>query len=256
MLMPVCIHAQLSDRPQAFEVASIRANHSGERIMQFKPERGGRFTATNCSLALIIQYAYDVMQSHIYRAPDWVKSDRYDLVASSGHDVPIDDLHTMLRALLEDRFQLKSHWRTKEAAAYQLVVSKPGRLHRETQAADCPSILDGPRPESPPRDAPCGNLRNSPGHAKGYWLTAQDLAGSLSFFLQVPVLDKTGLPGKYNIDLQWTPETTRMQGSTPSDTAAPSIFTALQEQLGLKLVSAKTPVHMLVIDQVDRPSEN
>src|SRR4029077_15911063 len=171
--------------PPSFEVASIKANHSGDRIMLFQPQRGGRFTATNCSLSLLIQYAYDVMQFQISGAPSWVKSDRYDIAAKADHDSQTDEIRAMLQRLLEDRFHLKHHWDTKEGGVYNLVVSKAGRL-REAEPGDCPSILSTPssRLDGPPNDAPCGSLMNSPGHTKGYRLTADDLAGSLSFFVQ------------------------------------------------------------------------
>jgi uncharacterized protein (TIGR03435 family) len=99
-------------------------------------------------------------------------------------------------------------------------------------------------------------LKNSPGRTKGYKLTAGDLAGSLSFFVGRLVLDKTGLTGTYDVDLEWTPERVQMQSLATSEESPPSIFTALQERLGLKLESAKGPVKTLVIDHVERPSEN
>jgi uncharacterized protein (TIGR03435 family) len=231
--------------PQSFAVAAIKESHSGERTMLFDPRRGGAFTAANCSLGLLIQYAYDVMQFQISGAPGWVQSDRYDISAKAEGDSQVSEIRGMLQRLLEDRFQLKYHWETKEAAAYHLVVSKAGKL-RESGPGDCPPSADGP----------CGTLRNSPGNTKGYKLTSGELAGSLSFFVGRPVLDKTGLTGKYDIELQWTPERVQLQSPAPSEESSPSIFTALQEQLGLKLESAKGPMKTLVIDHVERPSEN
>jgi len=213
--------------------------------MLFNPMRGGGFTASNCSLALLIQYAYDVMQFQISSAPSWVQSDRYDISAKGEPGSQVADIRPMLQRLLEDRFQLKHHWETKEAAVYHLVVSKTAKL-RESEPGDC----------LPSGDAPCGALRNSPGNTQGYSLTASDLAGSLSFFVGRPVLNYTALAGKYDIELQWTPERVQMQSPSPSEENSPSIFTALQEQLGLKLESARGPVKTLVIDHVERPSEN
>jgi uncharacterized protein (TIGR03435 family) len=124
-----------------------------------------------------------VMQSQIAGAPAWVKSDRYDMAAKAESDPPVDGIRAMLWRLLEERFQLKSHWETQEGAVYDLVVSKPGKL-KET-SADCPGILSDRtlRTNAPPDDAPCGSLRNTPGHTKGYRLTAEQLAESLSFFM-------------------------------------------------------------------------
>jgi uncharacterized protein (TIGR03435 family) len=162
----------------------------------------------------------------------------------------------MLRNLLEDRIQLKTHWETRKAAVYDLIVSKAGKL-REAEGGECPSILDAPssRPDAPPNDAPCGGLMNVPGHTKGYKLTPSDLAEGLSFFLGRPVRDKTGLTGKYNIELEWTPDGALLQ-SPPPEAGPPSIFTALQQQLGLKLESAKGLVKTLVVDHVARASDN
>jgi len=150
--------------------------------MLFQPGRGGRFTATNCSLGLLIQYAYDVMRfrspAHRNGSPliDTTSPRRRRAIRQSARFAP------MIQRLLEDRFQLKYHWETKEAAVYYLVVSKAGKL-REAEPGDCPPPLSAPgsRPGGPPDDAPCGSLRNSPGHTKGYKLTAGDLAGSLAF---------------------------------------------------------------------------
>ena len=221
--------------------------------MLFQPRRGGKFTATNCSLNLLISYAYDVMQSQIASTPAWVKSDRFDVTANAENDLPLDVIRAMLRRLLEERFQLKSHWEARPGVVYALSVSRPGKL--QEARGDCPGILTDPASQTntPPDDAPCGGLRNTPGRTKGYRLTTEQLAGSLSFFLQRPVVDKTGLTAKYDIELEWTPEATLMQ---TQDAGPPSIFAALQEQLGLKLKSAKGPVRVLVVDHVTRPSEN
>lgn len=223
--------------------------------MLFNPAPGGKFTANNCSLGLLLTFAYDVMQSQIAGAPDWARSEHYDIAAAADRDAQVSEIREMLQRLLEDRFQLKSHWETKQAAVYHLVVSHASKLNAAESEA-CPSILDKSKPGGPPGDAPCGALKNSPGHAKGYRLTAAQLASSLSFFLQRPVLDMTGLTGSYDIVLQWTPENIRMASPTPVEQGPPSIFTAIQEQLGLRLVSARGPVKMLRIDHLVRPSEN
>ena len=196
------------------------------------------------------------MQSQIVGAPAWVKSDRYDVAAKAESDPPVEGIRAMLRRLLEERFQLKWHWEARQGIVYDLVVSKPGKL-KET-SGDCPGILsdEASRANAPPDDAPCGGLRNTPGHTKGYRLTTEELAASLSFFMQRPVMDKTGLTARYDIELEWTPEATLMQTPDPAPPGPPSIFTALQEQLGLKLEAAKGAVRTLVVDHVAKPSEN
>lgn len=250
--------------PPAFEVASIKANHSFERLMLFQPARGGRFTATNCSLNLLIQYAFDIMRYQITGGPAWAKSDRYDIAAKAGGDPPMSKIPAMLQRLLEDRFQLEYHWETRESAVYDLVVSNSGKL-RMSEPGECqpPLSASGPQPGASPADAPCGGVRNTPGHTKGYMLTAQDIAGSLAFFMGAMVRDKTGLRGKFDIELEWMPESVQMQSPpsaeshpAPVGSGAPSIFTAVKEQLGLTLQPARGPVKLLVIDRLERPSPN
>jgi uncharacterized protein (TIGR03435 family) len=247
----------------SFEVASVKANNSGGLRNRFQVGRGGSFIATNCSPRLLIQYAFQVKRYQISNAPAWVTSDGYDVTAKAEGDPEIHYMPGMVKQLLEVRFQLRHHWETKEGAGYDLVVSKPGRL-RQSEAGDCPSFLSASSslPGAPP-DPPCGYLPNTPGHTSGSKLTSASLADALAFFIQAPVVDKTKLTGKYDVDLQWTPESALMQSASPEtagppldETTGPSIFTALPEQLGLKLEPAKGPVQTLVIDHIERPSEN
>jgi uncharacterized protein (TIGR03435 family) len=165
-----------------------------------------------------------------------------------------DDVPLMLQGLLEDRFQLKYHWETREQPGYDLVVMKPDKLRASIVKGDCPPPSSDS--ESLPKDAPCGGLPNSPGHTKGYNLTASDLAGSLSWLLSKPIWDKTNLAGRYDVELQWTLEATEMRSAATSEQDMPGIFTAIQEQLGLKLQPAKGPVRVFVIDHVEKPSDN
>ena len=168
------------------------------------------------------------------------------MAAKAEGNPPIAEYPAILQHLFEARFQLRVHWETKEAGIYNLVVSKPGKL-READPGDCP-------PPGSTDESPCGSLPNSPGNTRGRKLTADELAGNLSFFVQKSVVNKTNLTGRYDIELHWTPDSVRMQ--TSDDPTGPSIFTALQEQLGLKLEASKGPVKMLVIDQVEKPSDN
>ena len=242
-----------------FEVASIRAHPSSDPLTNhFLLGRGGKFTASSCSLRLLIRWAYNVLPSQLTGAPGWVGSEGWDIAAEGGGDAQVDEFRMMVQRLLEDRFRLRYHWETKEALVYDLVVSKAGKLQENTVRGDRPSILSA-APSAPTGafpGAPCGGLMNSPGHTQGNKLTAGELARDLSFLLDSPVLDNTGLTGKYDIELRWTPERILLRSSTPPDAAPPWIFTAIQEQLGLKLESGKGPVRSLVIDQLERPSAN
>jgi uncharacterized protein (TIGR03435 family) len=201
------------------------------------------------------------MQFQISGAPDWVKSERYDIAAKAEGDPEIREIPGMVQHLLQDRFRLEYHWDTKEAPIYNLVLSKAGRL-RESATGDCPPPLTLPasRLETPTDDTPCGSWRNTPGYIKAHKLAAGDLASALTFFLGKPVLDQTGLTGKYDIDLQWTPGEIQMlpqpETGPLSSVDSISIFTAIQDKLGLKLETSRGPVRSLVVDRVERPSEN
>ena len=250
--------AQQPHKQQAsFEVASIRAHNPNDRMIvnNYQPYPGGRFTATNCSPWMLIHYAFQLQPFQIPDKPSWIKSEHYDVDARPAEvHTNFDDTPLMLQGLLEDRFQLKYHWEIKEAPVYELVVVKPGKLPKSVVMGGCPH--PPAQPDGIPTDAPCGDLANTPGHTKGYNLTASELAGSLSWLLSKPILDKTNLNGKYDVELQWTPESVEMRSGPSSEQDIPDIFTALQEQLGLKLQPAKGPVRMFVIDHIERPSDN
>jgi uncharacterized protein (TIGR03435 family) len=180
----------------------------------------------------------------------------------------MNEMLPMIQAMLEDRLKLKVHHETKEQPVYALLVAKAGKLH-EAQG-EC-----GPRPSTPPPPpepgklptAPCGGFFMFPGRLSGQKVGIAQFIESLSRFTGRIVLDKTNLTGKYDIDLQYTPDAGQFPtppGGGPAglpplpqaDPNGPSLFTALQEQLGLKLESQKGPVEMMVIDHVERPSEN
>jgi len=204
---------------------------------------------------MLIHYAFQVQPYQITRAPGWIKSEHYDVDAKPAETHPTDDIPPMLQVLLEDRFQLKYHWETREQPGYDLVVVKPGKLRASVIKGDCPPPLSNS--DGLPKDAFCGGLPNSPGHTKGYNLTASDLAGSLSWLLSKPISDKTNLTGRYDVELRWTPESVEMRSNASSEQDVPTIVTAIQEQLGLKLQPSKVPVRVLVIDHIEKkPSDN
>jgi uncharacterized protein (TIGR03435 family) len=243
--------AQARDQHPAFEVASVRTHDPNDRTDtdNFQPYPGGGFTATNCSLWMLIHFAFQIQPYQIPDKPGWIRSEHFDLDAKPGEAHPFDDVPLMLQGLLADRFHLKYHWETKESPVYELVVVKPGKLPRSIVSGDCPS--EGSKPTGIPDDASCGGFRNSPGEIKGYNLATSEMASGLTWFLDRPVVDKTNLLGKYDVALRWTPESV-----AASDHDTPTIFTAIQEQLGLKLQPAKGPVRMFVIDHIEKPSDN
>jgi uncharacterized protein (TIGR03435 family) len=261
-------------RPQ-FEVASIKLNKSAGAFAMARPTPGGRLTLTNIPLQFAIAMAYRIKDFQLSGAPAWLISERYDIEAKAEGNPSPDAMLPMLQALLEDRLQFKFHRESKEMQVYALVVAKAGKLHQAD--GDC-----GPMPTGPPRapepgkppTPPCGGFFMFPGRLSGQKVTIKEFLDPLSRFTGRTVLDKTNLTGKYDIDLQYTPEQGQFQAPPggagggppggapgmpslpPIDPNGPSLFTALQEQLGLKLESQKGPVEMIIIDHIERPSDN
>ena len=247
--------ARQKQRP-SFEVAVVRAHDPNDRnnFNRFQAYPGGRFTSTNTSLWMLIHYAFQVQPYQIPSKPQWIKSLGYDLNAKPGEVHGFDDIPVMLQGLLEDRFQLKYHWEILDQPVYDLVVTEKGKLRESIVKAECPRPFSNP--DGVPKDAPCGDLSNTSGYTKGYKLTGDELATSLSWLLSKPVVDKTNLAGAYDVELRWTPESVAMQSNASPDPDAPGIFAAIHEQLGLKLQPARGPVRVLVIDHVEKPSDN
>jgi uncharacterized protein (TIGR03435 family) len=248
------VHAQTQSAPRpAFEVASIKPGDPNSQMFRIGSMPGGRFAANNASLKLLIQTAYDVRSHQISGGPNWLDSAKFDIEAKSDSAAPIPagpaggpQMRLMLQSLLEERFKLKLHRESKEEPVYELVVAKGGP--KLQQAAD--SLKQQQR-----------GLQMRRGQLTGTAAPMSILVSQLSQQLGRSVIDKTGLTGQYDFDLKWTPEFGQSQGGPadagpPPDSPGPSIFTALQEQLGLKLESTKSQVDVLVVDHAEQPSEN
>ncbi len=251
-----------------FEVASIKPNKSGTPMVIFRFTPDG-VMVTNSPLKLIIQQSYGVEENQIVSAPGWVNSDRFDVEAKvDGADAPkLHDLKPrqrmeMLQPLLADRFQLKVHRETRELPVYELVIAKNGpKLHEAKPGDTYPNGIKGPDGKG---GGP-GLIWFEAGQLTCQAATISTLTSLLAQRLGHNVLDKTGLTGKYDIVMPW-PEEQRPapmfngadagQQETPPESSGASIFTILQEQLGLKLESHKAPVEVLVIDHVEPPSPN
>lgn len=226
-------------------------------MMRMAP--GGRIDASNVTLKILVEQAYGVRDFQISGGPSWVNTERFDVSAKADGQTTPEAMQAMMRSLLKDRFKLEIHKDTKELPMYTLTVAKSG-----------PKMKAGTAPPPPP-DAPPGAGRpNGPMIRMGRGLIeAQNmpmsmLATTLGRQLGRSVEDKTGLPGTYDVKLEWTPDETQGGGmrelggdrAAPVDATGPTIFAALQEQLGLKLESQKGPVEIVVIDRVEKPSEN
>lgn len=268
MSLPLWAQTQPTTAP-AFEVASIKANHSGDGRMMMNVAPGGRVNATNLTVRQLIVMAYRIKPSQLSGGPSWIDSDHYDISAKAEGPATPEQLQLMMQALLADRFKLSLRHESKEMPVYALVVAKDGpKLHenKEAEAEKERAKAEGAKPgdaNAPPKG---GNfMRMGRGLLSAQGAPVTNLADLLSRQLGRVVLDKTGLTGLYDFELKWTPDESQGQmfkgadagDSAPSpDTSGPTIFTALQEQLGLKLESQKGPVEVFVIDHVEKPTEN
>ena len=265
----------------AFDVATVRPNKSGEMRVSMRIIPGGAYEAFNVTLGSMIRLAYRLQDSQLIGAPAWVDQDRFDIVGKPPAGEPLD-LQPRMQSLLAERFNLKAHKETREFPIYALVVAnQSGRLGPKLtpSSVDCTAVAGGrgntPSPTPPPTDAPpprpqCGMVTNGSRVMAGATTMAQ-LASTLSQFSGRNVVDRTGLTGAFDFDLEFTPDPgLRGRGiggglppSAPGpgservvDPAGVSIFTAVQEQLGLKLDSQRGQVRVLVIDSVSQPTEN
>jgi len=259
----------------AYEVASFKPNKYTTRMLGLGFVFG-RFTAMGVTLQGLIQEAYEIEEDRISGAPRLLNSERYDVDAKTDStiagalqkltfDQRVLQYRRMLQALLKDRLKLTFHWETKELPVFALVIAKNGSKLREAK----------------PDDTYPNGMKDLEGHGHGDVMRFRKrlLAGqgvSIAFLVQMlsqqqlgrPVVDKTGLTGKYDFTLQWTPDESRAPmfkgsegqqdggGEPTSHSSELSIFSAVQEQLGLKLQSERGSVEVLVIDHVEKPSEN
>jgi uncharacterized protein (TIGR03435 family) len=271
---------QAPSEPSTFEVASIKPNNSGDNGMFFNYQ-GGRFSATNVTLRNLIRNSFGVQDSQIVGGPTWMNSDRFNLLAKGevgqspafpvAHMGGPSRLQLMMQALLSDRFKLVVHKENRELNVYALVVERSdGRLGAGLRHSDvdCAWLAVEARRTSSSAPATSGQEQANPcslsrgvGSISMVGRPLSQLTNSLSSILGRPVVDHTGLTGNFDINLTWTPEQVAPAFSvTPEPTAAPAdgppIFTAIREQLGLKLVSQKSAAEVLVVDRAEPPVEN
>jgi uncharacterized protein (TIGR03435 family) len=255
LFLATCSAQPSSTARQAFEVATIKPNKSGSRGAMISPRPGGRFVARNSSVESLIAFAYHIDNFQFSGAPGWLDSERYDIEAKASEDLTSAAMRRMLQALLEDRLQLKFHHETKEEAVYALLVGKTGKLQEAGECSTAPGATPPtPKPGEPPPPG-CGSLATLRGRIIAEKVPMSRLAAALAGLTGRMVLDETNLTGKYDIDLRYAPDINTPE-QTQADPNSPSLFTALQEQLGLKMESTKGPVEMFVIDHVERPNEN
>lgn len=236
---------------QSFEVASVKANRSGAVQWDFDAPPG-RVTGTNVLLRDLIRFAYYIYGGEWdvrIAGPEWIKTARFDIDASTPGTVTQDRAMSMLRHLLTQRFGLQVHYELRERPVYALVTARSDRRlgpQLKPNPIDC-SALGAPPPPNPDRPV-CGN-RSAPGRLTGGGMSMPQLALHLAAHAGRTVVDETGFGGAgFDYELRWSPDQANPDG--------PSIFTAIEEQLGLKLVPKSGPVEVLVIDSISEPTPN
>lgn len=244
IFLPLAVGAQSATK--AFEAATVKPTPPDSREpldIRFSP--GGRLTVTNQPLRSIVTFAYGVQAWQISGAPGWLETDRYDISAKAEGDPGRDEMLAMFRSLIEDRFRMKLHRETKEGSIYELTVGKGGPKFQK--AAE---LKEGERANvytyrTGAPTAPAISLSRA-----GRSATMAMLASILQGALKRPVIDKTNLDGVFDFRVEYAADDSHLD-------EFPSLFTALQDQLGLKLESTKGPVETLVIDHVERaPADN
>jgi bla regulator protein blaR1 len=272
--------------PLEFEVASIKPNKSGEMRVMMRNLPGGIYQAYNVTLGAMVRQAYRLQQYQLVGGPSWLDSDRFTIQAKSPAGSgspelgPEPNWTARMRSLLADRFSLKVHNETRELEIYALVVSRrDGRLGSQLWPAsvDCAAMtaargrggVPPPPPPPPPRpgERPLCGMSMGPGRLSGSGTNIAQLANSLSAFTGRMVVDRTGLAGGFEFDLEFTPDPAlRRIGlggglpgppevtDSPADPQGVSIFTAVQEQLGLRLEAQRGPVNIVVVDRAEQPT--
>jgi uncharacterized protein (TIGR03435 family) len=220
----------------SFDVASIKPNISGSGSTS-ESTRPGRVICTNVTASMLIESAFGIKDFQISGAPGWVGSDHFDINAATGTSRDLNDkeLQPYFQALLAERFHFRFHRETKELQVYSLLAAKTG-------AKLAPHSGEGDS---------SNNISNGSGKSSvtSTNVSMESFANILGGRLDHVVIDHTGLKGAYDIKLHWSPD-------PAADSTEPSLFTALQEQLGLKLETTKGPVEIIVIDNLEKPTEN
>jgi len=246
LLIAVPLFAQSEKKKLTFDVVSVKPNSSGDNRRMIQPmPPAARFTASNATLRQLIVAAYvpnagPLSSPEITGLPGWATSDGYDVQAQpeAGFTPTKEQAMEMLQSMLEDRFKLKIRRQPKDTPIYALVVDRGGVKMPATRAT------------------PPGRINFGYGQLSASALTAASLINVLTQAAGRKVVDKTGLAGLYDIQLKWTPDQSLVPPGTEIDTTGPSLFTALREQLGLRLVPETGQVDTFVVESVERPSEN
>jgi uncharacterized protein (TIGR03435 family) len=271
---------QLTSQAPRFEVVSVKTNLSGAGPLSLRTRPDGGFTATNITLGILLGQAFPQSTQDMVGLPDWAPAARFDVNATAppgiGNATP-EQRRGMLQGMLAERFKLATHYETREVPAYDLVLARSDgklgpqltqtdtdcavRSAAQRAAADAARAAGQPPPTPPPTASPTDPPPPCTMRSMGTWFDGHMTMASLAMALRAMagrvVVDKTGLKGYYTLVLQ-SSATAPGLGAAPGDSATtselPSVFTAVPEQLGLRLVSSRAPIAVLVIDHIERPT--
>jgi len=267
--------AQQPSTNAAFDATSVKPNNTGSGMIRMLPAANGGWQATNITLGMLVRLAFQLQDNQIVGGPKWLFDDRFDIVGTGTALAREGPLFDKVKSLLADRFKLVTHVETREQSMYALVLARrDGKLGEKMTPSTTDCTPTGPNgrgrgqtaPPAPGERPKCGFMIG-PGRLAVGGQTMAAFAQSLSRFAGGIVVDKTGLTGTYDIELLYAADPGINPAgrdlppgvpppAPPASSDAPSLFTALQEQLGLKLESTKGPVDVLVIDSAEHPTEN
>ncbi|PYS36834.1 MAG: hypothetical protein DMG14_23375 [Acidobacteria bacterium] len=266
LILPLFALAQTPRK--SFEVASIKPNTSG-RCCTSMLWPAGRFSATSVTVSDLLVFAYSppkgptLQKDVILGGPRWLDSDRFDIQAKPESGESKETMQLMMRSLLEDRFHLKLHLENRELPVYNLIVVKDGLKMKSSEDQSppnsqppAPSATAGAQGNRTPRGSYGMSSDSSVSTLEGAAVPLSALVSMLQGQAGRPVIDKTDLKGLFDFRLEFSPNALEVNAPELQQQARPSLFSALQEQLGLKLEAAKGPGEVLVIDHVEKPSEN
>jgi len=247
-----------SETPKSFDAASLKLNDSGRTGFKLGPPAHGALDGTNATVKMLIAFANRTQESKVVGGPSWVNSDRYDMAAKGPETATNPEVWEMLQTLLSQRFKLVVHRDTRELPVYALVVGKKGIKLTPAEEGACAAAIKASQP--------CGSAGIVQNGVIATNVSMTNIAALLARQLDRPVVDKTGLKGKYDCQLYWVPDGYKEPDAAAMDanpreprrilTDGPSIFAAVQEIAGLKLEAEKGPVEVVVIDKIEKPSAN
>jgi uncharacterized protein (TIGR03435 family) len=244
----------------AFDVASVKLNLGSAGTSTWGLLPSGRFVATNTSLRMLIVNAYDMTSDRLLGGAGWISSERFDILASAPAGTSESTMLTMLQTLLADRFKLVLRREAREMGAYSLVIARnDGRIEKALLPVDCKTDSKAVVGKG---DAHACSwlLTRQPGSGMTTYqsggVNLNELAKTLTQRVGRPVINRTGLAGEFQFELSWLQDMQAGAAAAAVANDGPSLFTALEDQLGLKLEPSRGPVEVLVIESVERPTPN